>query len=62
MRFFILFFLAMTPLSAHAYLDPGTGSLIIQGIIAALVPVVAFWRSIKMFLIRLFKREKSDKS
>jgi hypothetical protein len=39
--------------SAHAYLDPGTGSLILQSIIGliagALVAIRVYWGRIKMF-------------
>ena len=39
---------------AHAYIDPGTGSFVIQGIIAAIVGVgfaiKMFWHRIKAFL------------
>ncbi len=48
--------LILVPLaSAHAYVDPGTGSMIIQVVIAALVGgaavIGAFWR-------RIFRRRK----
>ena len=41
----------VVPASAHAYIDPGTGSFIIQGIIAAIVgagvAVKLSWKRIK---------------
>lgn len=49
-------FLAATP--AHAYLDPGTGSMLVQGLLAAVAAVSVsmglFWRRIRLFLGRLF--------
>jgi hypothetical protein len=46
--------LTLTPAPAHAYIDPGTGSFVIQGIIAAVVGVgfaiKMFWHRIKAFL------------
>lgn len=43
---------------AHAYVDPATGSYIIQVIIAALLGVALtlkiYWRSFKSFVTRLF--------
>jgi hypothetical protein len=49
---FLLAALAMTP-SAHAYLDPGTGSILIQGLIAAVVGGLFYirtaWSRIKAF-------------
>jgi hypothetical protein len=45
--------LMATPWPAHAYLDPGTGSLILQGIIGtvagALVALRLYWKRIKVF-------------
>ncbi len=45
---------ALTPTSAHAYVDPGAGSLVIQGIIAAVVgvglTVRLFWSRIRKLL------------
>jgi hypothetical protein len=39
--------------SAHAYLDPGTGSMLVQGLLAALAvasaTVAAFWTRIVQF-------------
>jgi hypothetical protein len=32
---------------AHAYIDPGIGSIIFQGLLAGLVTVAAFWRTLK---------------
>lgn len=50
--FIILIFLSTTT-TAHAYLDPGTGSLILQaliaGIAAALAAVKIFWLKITIF-------------
>jgi len=41
----------LVPVSAHAYVDPGTGSFIIQGIIATLVgagvAIKLSWKRIK---------------
>jgi len=49
---FVLSFLSVQP--AHAYLDPGTGSAILQGVLAAIVAigltVKLFWHKILKFL------------
>jgi len=48
----LLVLLACRP--AYAYLDPGTGSLLIQGLLATLAAVsaalAAFWSQIRRFL------------
>lgn len=50
-------------LPAHAYLDPGTGSIILQGLIAGVMVVVAawgvFWQRIKSFFSSLFSLSES---
>ena len=42
------------PLSAYGYIDPGTGSQIIQGIIGAIaaigVTLKIYWHKVKVFL------------
>ena len=47
----------------HAYLDPGTGSIVLQAVlgalVAALVAVKLFWNQIKAFFGRLFSRFRS---
>lgn len=45
---------------AYAYLDPGTGSLILQGLIggiaAGLAVISVYFRKIKAFILQLFGR------
>jgi len=43
-------FLLMTPGTAHAYLDPGTGSLILQGLVATILGVTF---TVRMYWSRL---------
>jgi len=72
-RFSIIFFgLGFTflifPQNAHAYIDPGTGSyilqLIIAGLVGALYAVKLFWARIKLFFTSLLsygkKNERND--
>ena len=46
--------------TAHAYIDPGTGTIILQaligGIVAAGAAVSLYWRKIKSF----FSKKKND--
>jgi len=57
---FIIIFLLFVPCTAHAYLDPGTGSMIVQVIIgsvlAGLYMAKVYWRKIVQF----FKKNKSE--
>ena len=52
------------PLSAHAYLDPGTGSIILQGLIAGiaagLVVMKTYWHKIKTFFGKTPSRRLTD--
>ena len=54
-----LLVLAASP--AHAYLDPGTGSMILQGLLAgiagALVMGRLYWMRVKQFFGSLFGRQ-----
>lgn len=48
---FVLLFLVLTTRPAHAYLDPASGSMILQVIVAAvaavLITIKAFWHKIR---------------
>jgi hypothetical protein len=48
----------------HAYIDPGTGSIVLQAIIGALVggfvAIGLFWNRIKAFVRNLFSRSKKS--
>ena len=45
-----------------AYLDPGTGSIILQAILGAIAAgfsyCVFYWNKVKNFFLRVFKRKK----
>ena len=60
---FTYFFLTST--EAHAYLDPGTGSIIIQailgGIAAFFTSLAIYWEKVKIFLKKL-KKKKENKN
>ena len=55
--------LILSPATAAAYLDPGTGSILLQGLLAAVAAVAAtaglYWRRIKGALSALFNRERT---
>ena len=58
----ITFFLVVT--NAYAYLDPGTGSFILQAIIGFLAALSAgflyYWTKVKNFFLKIFKKNKND--
>jgi hypothetical protein len=49
------------PIYAYAYLDPGTGSIVIQAVIAAVVTLGIYLRQIRVFLRGLFSRKQEAK-
>lgn len=61
---FLIFFLLVFLKDIYAYIDPGTGSYVLQLLIAAFVAasfmVRLFWKKIKMFFARLFKRDSGN--
>ena len=48
--------------TANAYLDPGTGSIILQGILAFIAGIAAtitvFWENVKKFIKNFFEAVK----
>ena len=54
------------PQTASAYLDPGTGSMLLQGLIALVGGVMTaiglYWRTVKGFLHRMRHRKSDGKS
>lgn len=55
---FLFFFIEL-----KAYLDPGTGSyllqLLIAGIAGAILTLKIFWNNIKNFFMKIFKKRKN---
>ena len=60
--------LALAPTTAYAYLDPGTGSFVLQMLIAGLLGAILYvrlaWDRTRQFFARLFSRRlgKTDAS
>jgi len=58
---FLLFVCLLAfPGIAYAYIDPGTGSLLLQGLIAAFVSVMVFWRNLRMDIMNFFRGKKQE--
>ena len=61
-----LLVLLFVPVPAFAYLDPGTGSLLVQGLIAAVAGGLMFvrgkWLFLKDLFGRLFRRGRDGNS
>jgi len=60
---------AVSPLvlvkQAYAYIDPGTGSMLVQALLAAVavvsVSIGIFWQRFRSFLSRIFNRKNSNR-
>ena len=59
----VIFLLFFIPLNAYAYLDPGTGSLIVQLAIAAIAGISftakIYWGKVRGFALDIFRRLKN---
>jgi hypothetical protein len=57
--------LGLVPASAHAYLDPGTGSYMLQIVLGALlagaIAVRTFWQRIRLFFSNLVSPKRKGK-
>tara|TARA_B100000424_G_scaffold73624_1_gene54660 strand:- start:127 stop:336 length:210 start_codon:yes stop_codon:yes gene_type:complete len=60
----ILIFYLATINASFAYLDPGSGSVILQAIIGFIAAIFAtlsfYWGKFKLFILKLFKKEKKS--
>ena len=52
--------LLLATTKAEAYIDLGTGSMIVQAILAVLAFAGIFWRNVLSFFKRFFKKEKNE--
>ncbi len=58
--FLLVMYQVFFPNQAHAYIDPGTGSLILQALAAGVFTALAFWRNLREKIINIFKSKKTD--
>lgn len=56
----------MFPLQAYAYLDPGTGSFVLQMLVAGLLGAMLYiklaWANVKLFFSRLLSKSAEPES
>ena len=62
MKRLIFIWLLTLSLSAHAYFDPGVGSMVAQFFIAFVAAVSVYWRKLILFIKGLFYQFSSKKS
>ncbi|OFY26523.1 MAG: hypothetical protein A2275_10880 [Bacteroidetes bacterium RIFOXYA12_FULL_35_11] len=64
--YFVISFILLFPSDAYAYLDPGTGSYIMQLLIAfvlgGLFAIKLYWKKVKDLILKIFRLiKKNDK-
>ena len=62
---FLIIFNLLLSTKVYAYIDPGSGSIILQAIIAALAgagtAISIYWKKVKLFFSKIFKKKDNDK-
>jgi|TARA_B110000971_G_C19595716_1_gene313832 hypothetical protein len=57
--FLVVFYTAVSQSQAYAYLDPGTGAIILQAIVGFIAAtgaaIVLYWRKFKEFIKKILK-------
>jgi|TARA_B100001094_G_scaffold270790_1_gene275799 hypothetical protein len=65
LRLLYIFTLIVFPTNAFAYLDPGTGSIILQAILGFIAATIAsvsiYWTKFKSLISKLFNKKKENK-
>ena len=59
--FNVIFLLVLFSNKAQAYIDPGTGGILLQFIIAIIAGIASFWLIIKNKIISFFKKKIKKK-
>ena len=62
----LVLYIILLPSNAYAYLDPGTGSIILQAILgfiaAAIASISVYWTKFKMLINKIFKKKKEEEN
>tara|TARA_Y100000591_G_C21280499_1_gene427047 strand:+ start:170 stop:373 length:204 start_codon:yes stop_codon:yes gene_type:complete len=60
----LIIIVSLYSFNAYAYIDPGTGSVLLQALLGAVAAIGAYitlyWRKFKNFLNKIFKIKKKD--
>jgi len=52
----VTLYFCLLALPAMAYIDPGTGSYIVQALIAGMLGILYFFKNIRLYLLSFFSR------
>ena len=63
--FFVVIIIFLYPSTSYAYLDPGTGSILLQAILGAIAAgfmvISIWWQKFKSFISKIFNFTKKKK-
>tara|TARA_B100001564_G_scaffold319326_1_gene296485 strand:+ start:435 stop:638 length:204 start_codon:yes stop_codon:yes gene_type:complete len=63
-KILLIFIFFLPSVNAYAYLDPGTGSMIIQALLGILAAIGAYitlyWRKFKNLINKIFQKKKDS--
>jgi len=62
---FVIIFSLLFCTNSYAYIDPGSGSIILQAIIAAFAgagtAITIYWKKVKLFFSKIFKKKDNER-
>ena len=62
---FVIIFSLLFSTNSYAYIDPGSGSIILQAIIAAFAgagtAITIYWKKVKLFFSKIFKKKDNER-
>ena len=64
MKMVLVLLILLSPTLAHAYVDPGTGAILIQSLVATIAlafsAIVVYWKKMLVWFNQLFHPKKSE--
>ena len=58
----LVLFGLLSPEPAHAYIDPGLGSMLLQGLAAGAISLLVFWRGLRSKITSFFIKNDKEKT
>ena len=57
----VIMFGLLAPEPAYAYIDPGLGSMLLQGLAAGAITLAVFWRGLRRKIMAFFTKGDQEK-
>ncbi len=58
----MILFSLLAPEPAYAYIDPGLGSMLLQGLAAGAISCLVFWRGLRRKITAFFSKDDREKN